>query len=268
MRYVIDHDFHIHTNLSPCANDPWQTPENILKFAKEHGLKTISLADHYWDEAVPGVFHSWRSVTTDYIKQVLPLPQDDEVSFLFGCEADMDMNFTLGLSPEKYDLFDFMVIATTHMHFVGEAISEADHASDQRRAELWCERFDKVLNTPLPFHKVGFAHMATLFVGWPTEDRYIRVLDMIPSADMAELFTKAAKLGAGIEINQGDIKDAQRHPNSILRPLKIAKECGCKFYLGSDAHTQIGFTGMHDLFNWAIDALDLEEKDKFILQKG
>lgn len=268
MRYVIDHDFHIHSNLSTCACDPLQTPENILKFAKQTGLKTICLTDHYWDETVPGVY--WEMYVpqdTAHILQALPLPQDEDVSFLFGCEADMDKDFVIGLSPEKYDMFDFIVIATTHTHCLGCAISDEDHPSDKRRAELWCERFEKVLNTPLPFHKVGIAHLACSFVGWPTEDRHLRVLNMIPSADMESLFTRAAQNGMGIELNRGDIKDAMRHPDEILRPFKIAKQCGCRFYLGSDAHTQAGLQEMYPLFNWIIDALELQEADKFIIGK-
>ena len=52
MRYVVDHDFHIHSQLSICSNDPEQTKERILAYAKECQLKTICITDHYWDEAV------------------------------------------------------------------------------------------------------------------------------------------------------------------------------------------------------------------------
>lgn len=269
MRYKIDHDFHIHSNLSTCAEDPLQTPGNILQFAKKTGLKTICLTDHYWDEDVSGVYWEMYNIqNTPHIRKALPLPQDKDVSFLFGCEADMDKDFVVGLSSEKYDLFDFIVIATTHMHCLGCAISDEDHPSDKRRAELWCERFDKVLNMDLPFHKVGIAHLACCFIGFPSEERFLRVLNMIPSADMEALFKKAAQLGVGIEINRGDMKDAMRHPEEILRPFRIAKQCGCKFYLGSDAHTQAALTEMHPIFEWAIDVLDLQETDKFIIKKA
>ena len=50
---------------------------------------------------------------------------------------------------------------------------------------------------------------------------------------------------------------------SILRPYKIAKKCGCKFYLGSDAHTQDGFIGAKENFEKIVDLLELEESDKF-----
>ena len=41
MRYIADHDFHIHSTISPCCHDENQTPENILKYASE-SIKTQS----------------------------------------------------------------------------------------------------------------------------------------------------------------------------------------------------------------------------------
>ena len=55
MRFVYDHDLHIHTNISPCASDPEQTPSRLLKYAEDNGLSTICVTDHYWDETVGSV---------------------------------------------------------------------------------------------------------------------------------------------------------------------------------------------------------------------
>ena len=33
MRYIIDNDMHIHSNVSICSTDPEQTPDSILKHA-------------------------------------------------------------------------------------------------------------------------------------------------------------------------------------------------------------------------------------------
>ena len=52
----------------------------------------------------------------------------------------------------------------------------------------------------------------------------------------------------------------------ILRPFKIAKAQGCKFYLGSDAHSPEGFDTTKDLFDRAITLLDLSESDKFYIE--
>ena len=43
------------------------------------------------------------------------------------------------------------------------------------------------------------------------------------------------------------------------------KEQGCKFYCGSDAHHPEEFVRVKEVFERAIDLLDLKESDKFII---
>jgi histidinol phosphatase-like PHP family hydrolase len=50
-----------------------------------------------------------------------------------------------------------------------------------------------------------------------------------------------------------------------LRVYMIAKEMGCKFYFGSDAHTVPGLGWAKRNAERIIDLLSLEEDDKFIL---
>ena len=59
---------------------------------------------------------------------------------------------------------------------------------------------------------------------------------------------------------------ADEDADIILRPFKIAKKCGCKFYLGTDAHHPDKFETAHKIFSRAIDMLGLEETDKFVLK--
>ena len=42
MKFKIDHDLHIHSNISKCSGDLNQTPERILTYAKENGFHTVS----------------------------------------------------------------------------------------------------------------------------------------------------------------------------------------------------------------------------------
>jgi len=49
----------------------------------------------------------------------------------------------------------------------------------------------------------------------------------------------------------------------VLRPYKIAIECGCKFYLGSDAHTVAGLERAIPEFEKMIDLLGLTEDQKY-----
>ena len=204
MKYVIDHDLHIHSYLSACSKDPEQTPERILRYAKETGLKTICLTDHFWDDGVDGASEWYAQQNYQHLAVARPLPQEDGIRFLFGCETELDRNLTLGLSPEKYDLFDFLVIPTTHMHFRGFTLSE-DAAGVTPRAVAWVNRLDAVLHMELPFHKVGLAHLTSTHLA-PSREERIAVLHAIPENDMRRLFTRAAMLGVGIELNGSDMK--------------------------------------------------------------
>ena len=96
MRYVIDHDYHIHSHLSACSSDPGQTTQAILNYAVRSGMKQICIADHYWDSAVDGASDWYQPQNFDHISKSKPLPQDESCRFLFGCETDMDRFFTIG----------------------------------------------------------------------------------------------------------------------------------------------------------------------------
>ncbi len=268
MKYKIDHDLHIHSYISACSNDPLQNNDSILQYAKDSGLKTICLTDHFWDEAVEGPSNWYRPQNYEWIKRALPLPQADGIRFLFGCETELRKDFTLGISKESFDKFDFVIIPTTHLHMMGFTLNEEDD-SIESRAKLWVDRFEAVLNMDLPFHKVGIAHL-TCSLATPankgfTKEDYLRFLNLIPQRKLDELFTKAAKLGVGIELNlEGKIFDADAE-DSIFRIYKTAKNCGCKFYLGSDAHNPGYYKQAMACFNKAIAVLDLTEDDKFII---
>ncbi len=261
MRYVIDHDLHIHTRLSACSQHPEQTPENILRYARENGFKTVCVTDHYWDEAVPGASGWYTVQNTAHIRQSLPLPQAADVRFLFGCETDLDRNCTLGISRARFDGLDFVIIPTTHLHMTDLTVTGEETAAD--RAALWVKRLDAVLAMDLPFHKIGIAHPVCRLIA-PSREMYLEALRLLPEDELERLFTKAAALGCGIELNAGDFGFAEEETETVLRPMLAAKRCGCKFYCGSDAHKPKHFPGAKQRFERAVSLLGLTEDDKFL----
>ena len=263
MKYVFDHDFHIHSQLSSCSRDPEQNNERILKYAEDEGLHTIVLADHFWDETVPGASKWYSAQDYPHICQAKPLPQSDKVKFLFGCETEMDKNMTVGCSRERMEEFDFIVIPTTHFHMEKFTIAEEHLATPQTRAQVWVDKLDALLSMDLPFHKIGIAHLVCGLIWKGDRAKYLETLDSIAEADMHRIFAKAASLGVGIEINMS-YPDEER--DTVLRPFRIAKEEGCKFYLGSDAHHPAGLDNARKKFERVIDDLELTEEDKFILK--
>ncbi len=262
MKYVFDHDFHIHSELSSCSRDPEQSPARILKYAEDEGLHTIVIADHFWDETVPGASKWYSTQDFAHISKSKPLPQSDKVRFLFGCEAEMDKNMTVGCSRERMEELDFIVIPTTHFHMERFTIAEECLATPQTRAQVWVDKLDALLSMDLPFHKIGIAHPVCPLIWKGDRAKYLATLDAISEADMHRIFAKAARLGVGIEINMS-YPDEER--DTVLRPFRIAKEEGCKFYLGSDAHHPAGLESARKKFERAIDDLELTEEDKMII---
>lgn len=261
MRYLFDNDLHIHSQLSLCSGDPEQTPAAILRYALDNGLKTICLTDHYWDENVPGVSGWYARQDYAHIAQALPLPQAEGVRFLFGCETDLRADMTLGVSPAVYDKFDFIIIPTTHLHMDGFTCRGDEGAEE--RAKLWLSRFDGVLDMDLPFYKVGIAHLTCDLM---YRDHYLETLALLSENDYAPVFRKAAARGVGIELNFSAASLTAENKDLILRPYRIAKAEGCKFYFGSDAHHPRGLAGEKQNAEAIIDLLDLKESDKFHLR--
>lgn len=264
MKYQIDNDLHIHSRLSSCSNDPEQTPQKILQSALERGLKVVCLTDHFWDDLVPGASKWYAPQDFAHISQAKPLPKSEQVRFLFGCETDLDRMLTLGLSRERMEEFDFIVIPTTHLHMHGFTYFPEEGADVAGRVKLWIKRLDAVLNMDLPFHKVGIAHLACSLI-FRENRAYLEVLKQLPEEELVRLFTKAAALGVGIELNASDMGFADEDAETVLRPFRIAKKCGCKFYLGSDAHHYKEANEFITRFTRAIDLLGLEESDKYII---
>lgn len=262
MRYTIDHDYHIHSCLSSCSGDPEQSNERILEYAKENGYNKIVLTDHFWDDVIEGASGWYKPQNFEHISKALPLPQADGIEFFFGCETDLDKHLTLGISKERIEKLDFVIIPTTHLHMSGFTIDQKDF-SLENRVNLWVSRLEGVLNMDLPFHKIGIAHLACSLFTNSGRENYLKALNLIPTDAMHSLFKKAADLGVGIEINASDMRFRDEEADTVLKMFRIAKEEGCKFYLGSDAHHPKGLEIAPKIFERAIDYLNLTEDDKF-----
>ena len=263
MKYVLDHDLHIHSRLSPCSNDPEQTPEAILAHGVKAGYKHICITDHFWDGDVPCASGTWAGF--ENINKSLPLPQAEGITFHFGCEADMDRYSVVGVSRKHFDKFDFIIVPINHLHCPWARVQKGE-MDKKEQAVILAQRFWNLTQLDLPFHKVGLAHITWdgLAGGSPNWSDHIEILNYIPDDRWRLLFTEAAEKGMGIELNVNFKRYAEGDEReSMLRPYRIAKECGCKFYFGSDAHHPKELPALPERAAFFIDALNLTEDDKF-----
>ena len=268
MRFIYDHDFHIHSRLSACSGDAEQTPARILQYAKTNGLKKICITDHYWDDRIPGASGWYQQQNTAWIKQSLPLPKEDGITFMFGAESDMAADGTIGVDKKTMELLDFVIIPTTHLHMSGFTCRGDE--DEIERGKLWVSRLETLLRADLPFERVGLAHMTCSLIAYKMD--FHKALRSIPDAEMMRLFRAVADRGMGIELNfpakrDGVVISWETHVDE-LRPYKLAQECGCKFYIGSDAHRTPSLDTQKENAELIIDLLGLTEDDKFALAKS
>ena len=98
----------------------------------------------------------------------------------------MDKNGVIGVPPSRFDDFDFLIVPTTHLHM---SIAIADKgASCEQRAKLWVSRFDALLDSDLPMHKVGIPHLTCNLINPVSYDATLETLSLIPNAELERLF--------------------------------------------------------------------------------
>lgn len=264
MQFPIDHDLHCHTHLSLCSNDPNQSVERILAFAKAHGYKTQCITDHLWDNLVPGPNSFYRSQDVAHVGQNLPLPRDDQVRLVFGCETEYCGGSKLTLDLINYDKFDFIVIPPNHFHMKGHVRPDG-YDSEEKIADLLVARLEELNELDLPWRKVGIAHMTCSLI-FSEGDQY-KVYEAVDERRFRRAMRLFASRGAGIEINLSCFKPGWRdHEDAQLRLYRLAAEEGCKFYVASDAHHPDELSVVPERAPEIIDVLGLTKDEQFVLQ--
>lgn len=265
MKFTVDHDYHIHSAISACAADPLQVPENILRCGIEHNYRQIILTDHFWDSG-----HTYKGKNLKYIRNdfpslasALPLPQAEGIEFLFGCETDMNGSYEMGIHEDLYDQFRFIIVGLNHFVPFNEIVDR--NASYEERASLFVKRLCKFLELDLPFCKMGIAHITDKCIDTRAFEGHLHILDLIRDAEFEAFFRGAREKGLGIELNIEMKRYSGDDVERILRPYRIAKELGCKFYMGSDAHSLAGMRNRKEELELTAELLGLEEEDKFVL---
>lgn len=270
MRYRVDNDLHIHTYISPCAgHDMRWTPAAILAYGIASDYKLLCITDHLWDKKVPTPCHNWAAdfgLDLEKGREVLPLPQSDRCKLLFGIEADIDYMGNIAVSKEEMDHFDFIIFSPSHMHMTYWQIDPTKLGeSAPERKQCYMDRLNYLLSLDLPFEKCGLAHFTT---GLVCKQDPVGVFRLFSDEDYRSIFGKVAQVGMGVELNfYGDWhnRPAEEDRAELLRPYRIAKEMGCKFYFGTDAHITEEIAGRRAFFEQVVDLLGLEESDKFPL---
>ena len=252
-----------------CSGDPNQTPGRILQYAIDEGFSAVALTDHFWDETVPMPQGGWgpdfyNSQNWPHICKQLPLPSHDGIRFLFGAEVDMTLDYTVGVSAERLEQMDFLLISLSHFHMIDFTISAADAATPEGRAQVLLDKLEVLFDRDLPWHKISLAHLTGPKLGGGDPANHCEVLRLMQGERLTNLFKKAAALGVGIELNTGTFRFGnEAEEAAVVAFYAHAKECGCTFTFGSDEHKSNGFAYHRERGQRMADALGLTEADIF-----
>ena len=209
-------------------------------------------------------------------------------------------NRTLGMTAEGAKELDFLLIPHSHVHMVNFVMDDPAPMAEARQrlkgelmkipgmtqeladgwvdplrepalrpfisgsmeempqylADFLVESFDTLMEHP-ELHKI--LEVVPVSVAHPFQPvgyggLQEAVLERIEDSTFRRIFGKAAALGVGLELNPrcGD--------PALVRMNAIAKECGCKFTLGSDAHSPDGMPNILKTED-AMEALGLTNDD-------
>lgn len=250
----ITHDFHIHTELSLCSGGPGKggTLQGYLKNARELGLKTLGFADHFWDAGVgfdslyinskqandvPWYYKTQNFEYISRLKKEIDATDTGDVKVLFGAEGEYDpMNHGVAVTEEVAEQLDFIIVPNSHTHMIMDV---KYYEPFEAHRDYMLKAIEEIATCPVARYVKSIAHpfdavQTTLF------DK-----DIILSKTSDDMFKKCFNLMAekniAFEINTGSMKGVftkLENPENFVRMLRLAREYGCKFSFGSDAHSE------------------------------
>ena len=254
----IDHDLHVHTYFSGCCSEKkTQRPEFIVKKAESLGLKTIGLNDHLW------IFDPDQQVEIRDAQKKAQKEIDSPVKILVGGEADTLAPGKFSITREHAETLDYVGLSCTHFHlkdYIEQAADDKPLTIAKHMMKFFISAVQSGFATTIvhPLKPYGYAPI------------YEEVISSISDNEFIDALSLAAENNVALEITPSFLPPKPNpeavkpvHTFSIETPLRVlllAKQSGCKFTFGSDAHKQDSMDRILDL-DIFIKKLDLTKED-------
>jgi histidinol phosphatase-like PHP family hydrolase len=261
----IDHDLHVHTYLSVCCRDrERQVPANILPIAERMGLKTVGFSDHAWTNPKEEPNGFYRSQGADQMSKLRAELQglDTPLRVLVGCEADTMSPGRFSITPDFAESLDYVNLACSHFHITGVVEPPPD------------DRPQSIGQHALRMFKAGVQSGWASTIVHPLltlgyRAQFEAAMESLSDSQISDAMGRAAEANVAIEITTSFLKrysDEGGVPTELwsletpLRLLSLAKDAGCVFVFGSDAHAPERFDLLPEL-SYFVENLHLTEED-------
>ena len=251
----VSHDFHIHTNLSLCA-DKSATLEMYIRKAKELSLERIAITNHMWDSSVCKWEHTedgkrefYTVQDVDYISSVkkeIEKHCSNDLKILFGCEAEYCYEKRRpAISVEAAEQMDILLVPNSHTHL---AMPSELYEPHRKHIEFMIDAFMDTVNSDVAKYVTAIPH-PFMAVCSPYSNR--ELLSEITDDDFKRCFSAAAQKGIALELNPnflGGKSLTEIYNDPIFRMYRIGKDCGCKFTVGTDAHSEKDYENFEKIY--------------------
>ena len=256
------HDLHLHTGLSMCSRDKDACPETYAPIAAKNGVELIGISDHIWDIRIKLPMDI--DFTSNCFEHQLQHFNDcarvqHGVKILYSAEVEYFCGM-LGIHESSAALLDYVLVAPCHFHAGPRALPE-EYKNHEGVAYYLTKTFDEVCENPLtqavahPFDPMIFSYGDDLrkiykLVGW---DRFAQSLQKC----------KDNNISFEINFSLSAARGTPLFDETYLKLFKLAKEIGCKFHFGTDAHSRLVFDELTqpEVYRYYINALDLQPSD-------
>lgn len=271
----ITHDFHIHTRLSLCAGANGGTLRGYLETAKEQGLTALGFADHFWDagvgfeslylnsknrDGVPNYYKTQNFEHISALKREIEATDTGDIKVLFGAEGEYDpVNHGVGVTEEVAEQLDFLIVPNSHTHMMMDI---KYYETPELHRDYMVKALEEIATCKVSKYVKSIAHPFNP-VQTSLEDE-IKVLACTPDDTFKRLFTLCAEKGIALEFNTSSIRRVFWNTSNTeehVRMFTLAKDCGCRFSFGSDAHSEGGHAKYAETCQFCVEKFNLKESD-------
>ncbi len=252
-------DLHLHTNLSLCAPRD-TTISSYLPFCAQEGIKKIGISNHlYFNKSIDNILQTKN--------EILALQDSLSVKVLLGCEMEVFPEEEPLLNKENAHHFDYVLMAPSHIFNLMDKYKNFDLSTPDKIRSMLMENFKRacLLDLGVP---TAICHPLYPLCAPDQQE----ILDGMTDEQLADCYTLAAQHDKSIEIHACLYRntvtlDEEGLSPSYIRMLAIAKECGCKFHFGSDAHEAKSFVNKHGLLQRAAERAGICKDDLWHLAR-
>ena len=207
---IVDHDFHLHTNISLCAS-PEATFDFFLKKAETEGLKKIAITDHLWDHAVDG----WQGRGGNFyevqdFEHIKALRSEIDAHnakskgprVLFGAEAEYSYeNRRPAITPEVAEQREVLLVPNSHTHLT---MPKSFYEPYEKHIEYMTDAFMDIVNSDVAKYVTAIPH-PFMAVCCPYDNKML--LEKIGDDIFKRCFSAAAEKGIALELNPNYFKE-------------------------------------------------------------